>query len=156
VALYVGEEVVAAGLGDRLYRADDVPAEGMLRPHDGFEQAVDVVLGLVQVHLQLLEDDHPLPLHVGRGELRVGHDVEEDVDRELEAVGRDPGPVDGELLVGRGVHDTADALDRLGDLLRGRTPSRALEEQVLDEVRDASDPVLLEAGAHPEHHDEGG
>ena len=43
------------------------------------------------------------------------------------------------FLGGKGVHLTADRIDRLGDILR-RSRSRSLEEHVLDEVRD---PALL-------------
>ena len=50
---------------------------------------------------------------------------------------RDLGVVDGVLAVGSRVEDAADAIDGLGDLLRRRALRRALEAQVLDEVRDA-------------------
>ncbi len=50
---------------------------------------------------------------------------------------RDLAPVDGQLLVGAGVEDAADALDGRADRRRRRARFRPLETDVLDEVRDA-------------------
>src|ERR1700751_665129 len=44
-----------------------------------------------------------------------------------EMLGWAPGPVGGELLVGRGIDGAANAFDRVGDLLRGRPPLGAFE-----------------------------
>ena len=57
----------------------------------------------------------------------------------------DLGPVDGQLFVGAGVHHAADAFDLFGDLARRRAPLGALEQHVLEEVRDAGDLVALVA-----------
>ena len=58
---------------------------------------------------------------------------------------------DGVLARGRGVQLGAHRVERLGDLLRV-VGARALEQQVLDEVRDAGAVVALvaRAGADPE------
>ena len=58
---------------------------------------------------------------------------------------RDADPVDGRLAVGRGVERAADALDRLADRPGRRIGRRALERDVLHEVRDAGLAVGLEA-----------
>src|SRR6266478_4091176 len=52
---------------------------------------------------------------------------------EFDMLGRHTRPVGGQLLVGGGVDETADTLDRVRDLLRGRPPLGALEEEMLDE-----------------------
>src|SRR5205807_2143626 len=83
-----------------------------------------------------------------------GHDVEQHVRGQLEAVRRHPGPVDRELLVRRGVDHPADTLDRLRDVLRSGTAAGALEEEVLDEVRGAADAVVLESRTDRQHRDE--
>ena len=69
----------------------------------------------------------------------------------LEAVVRDPRVDDGRLARRRGVQLAAELVEDLGDLLR-RVARRALEQQVLDEVRDAGARVGLvaRAGADPE------
>ena len=86
-----------------------------------------------------------LPLHVVGGELGVGDDVEENVGGQVYAVRRDARPVDGDLLVGGGIDDTADSLYRLGYCLGRWSATGAFEEEVLDEVRNAPDAVTLEA-----------
>ena len=53
------------------------------------------------------------------------------------------GPVGGELLVRGGVHRPADALDGLGELARVSAALGALEQHVLQEMRDPGDPVVL-------------
>src|ERR1041384_2234308 len=51
------------------------------------------------------------------------------------------------VLASEGIEVTADALDRLRNLL-GRTSLRALEEHVLDEMRSPMGSFRLEASAH--------
>jgi len=92
------------------------------------KQAVDVVLRLVEVHLQLLEDHHPLPLDVVRLRRELAT-MSNSTRCELELVGRHARPVDGDLLVRRGVHHPAHALDGLGDVLGARPARRALKKR---------------------------
>ena len=102
---------------------------------DGFgQEVVDEVLRRVLHHRDLLEHDFPLGVDIGerRGEDHVGHDVE----GALEMTIRDAGVDDRGLARRCGVQLAAHLVEDLGDLL-GRVRARALEEQVLDEVRDA-------------------
>src|SRR5258708_9332021 len=62
-------------------------------------------------------------------------------------------PVSGQLFVGRGVDEAADSLDRVRDLLGRGSLARALEEEVLDEMRHAGEPVVLETRTSSEHGD---
>ena len=105
---------------------------------------VDEVVRRVLDHRDLLEDDLALGVDVDerRPEDHVGHDVE----RALEPVVGDARVDDGRLARGRGVQLAAELVEDLGDLLR-RVARRALEEQVLDEVRDARARVGLVARA---------
>src|SRR5207244_6526174 len=66
---------------------------------------------------------------------------------------QDLGVVAGVFLAREGVQDAADRIDLLGDL-RGGAALGALEEQVLEEVRDARLMRLLVAAAvlHPDPH----
>ena len=154
VVLYVVDQIVARDCGNRGQGSTDVAPERMTRPHHLFEEAVDVILGQILVHLQLFEDHHPFAIDVIRGELGIGHDVEENVDPELEVVGRHARPVGRHLFICRGVDDTAYALDRLRNLLRRRSPASALEKEVFDEMGDAANAVVLIAGPDPEHQDQ--
>ena len=74
----------------------------------------------------------------------------------LEVLIPDLGPVDGGLFIGGGVEDAADAFDGLGDELGGGVAGGALEEHVLDEVRDALLGLGFVAGAHAEEEGDGG
>ena len=138
------EDVVARELRDRLLGAGDVAPERMVRPHDFLEQVLHIFLRLVLVHAQLLEDHSALSLDVGRRQLGVGDDVDQDVKPERQVLGGHARPVRGELLVGRRVDETADAFDGVRDLFRRRPPLRAFEEEVLDEMRHPGVALVLE------------
>src|SRR5690606_40141883 len=75
-------------------------------------------------------------LDLVRPEGRLGQDVAQDLDADVQAVGRQAGVVGGVLAAGEGVHLAPDRVDRLRDL-PGRPRGRALEQQVLEEVRGA-------------------
>ena len=114
-----------------------------MRAEDGLgRDVVHEVVRRVLDHGDLLEHDLALGVDVGerRPEDHVGHDVE----RALEPVVGDPRVDDGRLARGRRVQLAAELVEDLRDLLR-RVARRALEEQVLDEVRDARPRVGLVA-----------
>ena len=132
----IGADVVRRGAGDDLRRSDDGPPERMLREDRRGDQVVDEVLRRVLVHRDLLEHDVSLGVHLGRVELRLEQHVGHDVERRLE-VGVEDAGVDDRVLLGRGgVQLAAEAVEDLGDLHR-RVARRALEQEVLDQVRDA-------------------
>ena len=106
----------------------------MARPHDFVDQDVDHVSRAVLGHRQLLEDHLALLFELLRFEQRVQQAVGQDVERGGKAVVADLGPIDGQLLIGAGVHDPADAFDLLGDLAGGRAAFGSLEQHVLEEM----------------------
>ena len=129
---------------DHLSGADHGPAEGVAAEHRLGDQIVDELLRLVLVHRDLLEHDLALGVHLGesRSEDHVAHHV----DRRLEVVVGDPRVDDGVLARGCGIQLAAEPVENLGDLLR-RVAVCALEEQMLDEVRDARAVIALVARA---------
>ena len=132
-AVVAGERAAADG-GDDLGGADHGPSERVVA-EDGFrEEVVHELLRGVLVHRDLLEHDLALLVDLGEGgrEDHVGHHLE----RRLDVVVGDARVDDGVLARGRRVQLGAHRVERLGDLLRLEAP-RALEQQVLDEVRDA-------------------
>ena len=141
----------------RLRGAADVASEGLVGPERFVGEDGGQFARAVLHHGQLLEDDHALLLELDRVHLRGRHHVREDVDRlQGGPVGR-LRVVDGQLAVGGGVVEPAHAFDRLGDLLRGRPARGALEEHVLEEVREARFRVGLVAAARAHvHADRGG
>ena len=102
-----------------------------------------VVRGVLH-HRDLLE--HDLALGVDVHERRTEDHVRHDVDRSFQAIVRDPCVDDGRLPRGGGVQLAAELVEDLGDLLR-RVVRRALEQQVLDEVRHAAARLRLVARA---------
>ena len=129
--------------------ADHRPAERMCAEDRLRREVVDEVVRRVLDHRDLLEHDLALRVDVDerRPEDHVGHHVE----RTFEAIVGDACVDDGRLARRRGVQLTAELVEDLRDLLR-RVARRALEEEVLDEVRDAGARVRLvaRAGADPE------
>ena len=116
-----------------------VPAEDGLRDH-----VVDEVLRVVLHHRDLLQDDLPLGVDVVEGGVvdHAGHHVE----GRLEPVVRDACVDDRRLARGGRVQLAAETVEELRDLLGAVRPG-ALEEQVLDEVRDPGTGVRLVARA---------
>ncbi len=113
------------------------------------EDVVDAILRLVLVHRDLLEHDLALGVdfRVGRRQQHLGQQVED----LLGVLVEEAGVQVGGLLAGRGIDRGAEAVELLGDLDR-RVTRRALEEQVLEEMRDPGlgRGLVAGAGAHPE------
>ena len=144
----VGGERTTADRRDHLARPDHGAAEGVRTEHGLREEVVDELLGRVFVHGDLLE--HDLALGVELGERRREDHVRHHVDRRLEVRVRYAGVEDGVLPGCRRVQLAAETVEDLRDLGR-RIAGRALEQQVLEEVRDACALLLLvaRAGADP-------
>ena len=119
---------------DHLRPADHRPAERMAAEDCLGRDVVDEIVRRVLDHRDLLE--HDLALGVELVERRPIHHVRHDVERGLQPFVRDAGVDDGRLSRGRRVQLPTELVEDLGDLLR-RVARRALEEQVLDEMRDA-------------------
>ena len=147
IVAQVAEQVVTRHGIQRLLRAGDGAAEGLVRPERGVEQLLDVMLRLVQIHRHLLFDDLALLADLHRVELRVEPHIQQDIEQLVEAVMAGAGMETGRLLAGEGIQVTADALDRLGDGF-GRALLRALEQQVFDEMADAVERGRLETRPH--------
>ena len=97
---------------------------------------MDEVLRGVLVHRDLLEHDLALGVHLRGLELWLEQHVGHHVQRRLEVGVEDARIDDRVLLGGGGVQLAAQAVEDLGDLHR-RVAGRALEQEVLDEMRDA-------------------
>ena len=127
--------------------AADLAAERAVAEHRLLEEDLGVLGGVVEVGADLLDDDGALALDLVVGEARPDDQLAEDVHRPRGLAARDAHPVDGRLAVGRRVERAADALDRLGDRPGRWEAGRALERDVLHEVRDAGLRGRLEARA---------
>ncbi len=110
--------------------------ERVLREQRREQQRMDAVLVSVLVHQQFFENDLSLALHLGVAQCRSREHVAEQLDAEPDVLGRQPAVVRGVFLGGEGIHLTADAVDGLGDVV-GRARLGALEEEMLEEMRDA-------------------
>ena len=123
----VRRERVAGRRLDRLLRAEDVPAEGLV----GVEQTVvdvpDVALRRVEVDVHLLEDHALLLLDLGAVEAGVEQHVREHVEGDVARLGPAPDVVARQLLAGEGVELTSDRVDLGGDRPRRRAPLRPLK-----------------------------
>ena len=139
-AAMVGAQRPAADGLDHVRPTDHGPPEWMLAEHRLAGEVVDVILRVVLDHRDLLEDD--LALAVDVDERRLEHHVGHHVERLLEPHVGDARVDDGRVARGRGVQLAAHRVEQLGDLLRV-VARRALEQQVLDEVRDPCPCVRL-------------
>ena len=132
----VPDHMVAGDGPDRLGRAADRPAEGVAVQHDLGELLVGHVHGVVRVHGELLEDHAALGLELVRVDQGGGEHVREDLHGHRQVLVQHAGVVDGGLLGRAGVGLPAHAVEGGRDVHRGAR-GRALEEQVLEEVRGA-------------------
>jgi hypothetical protein len=137
---------------DHLRFAEDPPSERMVAEDRVGEEVVHAILRLVLVHRDLLQHDRALgvDLGIGRAEQHLGQQVEHLLGVLVEEAGMEV----GRLLAGRRVHRGAEAVEALGDLDR-RVSLRALEQHVLEEVRDPGLGAGLVAGAGPHPEPEG-
>jgi hypothetical protein len=154
VAGHVPQRVEASDLGhgragDDRRPADDGPSQRVVAEHRFAEYIEDLLLRIVLVHRDLLEDHRALGFDFveRRTKHHVGHHVERlgDVLIDYARVDR------GGLLAGACVELGAHAVEDLVDLQRA-VPCRALEQQVLDQMREPRLTVALaaRAGADPE------
>ena len=130
----IGGHLVHGQGADHVATADHRPAQRMVTEDRLGQDVVHLVLRLVLVHGDLLEHHLALGLEVrvGRAQQHVAHHLE----RALEVLVEEVGVQDRRLLAGGCVHLRAEAVELLRDLLGGQL-RRALEQHVLEEVRDA-------------------
>ena len=117
----------------------DVPAAGLLAVDRLADEPPGPCAGVVVVALQFLLDNSALLVDLYLLELRIEEHIGGHVERRLKAVERHQVPVAGELLVGVGVQGAPRAFDLLRDHGRVGAPFGALEDHVLQEVRNAVD-----------------
>ena len=115
---------------------------------------MDAVVRRVEAGRQLVEDDVPLHLDVIAVERGVHDDIGQEVDGHRQLAGGDPGVEGRGLPPGEGVHVAADPVDGLGDL-QSRPVGRALEEEMLQEVRRPGEGVGFVAGTYLRPHADG-
>jgi hypothetical protein len=135
----------------RLDAAQRLHAEGMVGQHQLGEVAVDEIVGRVEVDVDLGEHDLALGLHVGLGVAGVDQHVRQHVEGDRQVTVEHPGVEAGHLLGGEGVHLPADGVELLGDLPCAAA-RRALEQQVLEEVRAPELPSSRERDPQPQRH----
>jgi hypothetical protein len=152
----VAGPMVRGDLGDR-YRLDHSgiaqhPASQGVGAVDRLgEHVVDSILGLVLVHRDLLQHHVALGVDLVSGQRRAGEHLGEEPECLLRVLVEEAGVQVRGLLAGRRVRGGAHAIEQLRDLDRG-VALRALEKQVLEEVRDARllGALVARARPHPE------
>ena len=123
----------------------------MPRPELLREHLVDEIVRRVLDHLDFFEDDALLRVDLRRRERRTHHHVAQQVDRERHVLVEHLDVVARVFLGRERVELAANRVDRLRDDLR-RARVGALEQHVLDEVRDAALGIRLVARAAREPH----
>jgi hypothetical protein len=113
--------------GHRLLAAGDVAPERLVAPHMPVQQQMNQFGRRVFGFAQLLGDHAALFFDVGRVEARAQQHIGEHIERALEVKIGHFGVTDRGVEAGVGVQNTADALDRVGDLLGSRAAFAALE-----------------------------
>ena len=132
--LEVAHDVFACGGLNAVRRAAGVAPQRLVRPHHLVDHDVDHVGRAVLSHGQLFENDVALFFELLGVQQRIQETIGKDVERRGEAMVADLCPIDGQLLVGAGVHDPADAFYFFRDLAGGWPTCGALEQHVLEEV----------------------
>ncbi len=158
VVRHVGAPVVvddglARHLGNGLRGPEHGPAVGMLAEVPAGQHAPQGRARRILGAADLLEDDVPLAVDLDRIERGVLGGVGQHVQRRVEPLGRQHDVEVRPVLRGRRVHLAPEPGDRLVDHA-GSPRRRPLEEEVLDEVRQARLVRALVAGPrpHPELH----
>jgi hypothetical protein len=131
----------------RADRPGDLPPERVTPIQQLVEQREDVVRRRVDVHPDLVDDDRLLCRQVGATQDRVQGELADSMERHAELLGRHLGAVDRQLAVGAGIDRSADALDDLRQRARLRVVARALEHEVLQQMRQPGVSLVLVARA---------
>ena len=148
-ALQIGGDGGRVERADRFARAENRPSHGLIGPRAFGEQVEHPIVGRVLDGADLLNDHAFFALQFVRGELAVGDDVGEHVEREVDIFAKHPREISGLLDAGLGVEVAADVLDRFGDLFCA-APARAFEGHVLEHMREAVFLLALMARARAE------
>ncbi len=148
--LEVTEEIIAAEGFDPFLRPENGQTEGMSFPEHPFEQIMDVIVGGIFDHPDLLEDHRPLPVDILLGKARTGENIGQKIDGHLQVVIRDLDVEGGHLLPRGGVHHPAHGIDGGGNI-EGGPAFGPLEQHVFDEMGHPVVQAVFQAGApfHP-------
>ncbi len=150
-AVEMSHERLARGRAHGLGRADDVAAERCVAVAEPVVDTGQVAGRRVEVHVHLLDDHSLLALDLRGIEQGVQQHVAEHVDCDRDVLTGALDVVARVLLAREGIELGADAVDLRGDVARGRPALRALEEEVLGEMRDAAGVGVLVARADGVH-----
>ena len=126
---------------DALPRAEDRPADRLVRPGGSGEEIEHPVVRRILDGPDFLDDDVLFSFELIGVKRALGENVADHVQRQTGVDPENAGEIAGPLNPGLRVEVAAHVLDRLGDVAGASAP-RALERHVLDEMRQ---PVL--AGA---------
>ena len=125
-----------------LLGAEDRAAEWMVAEHRAVDEDVRQVRGLVVGAGDLLNHDAALLLQLVGLEARPADEVGQEVDRLDDPVGPDDDEEGDDVVAREGVHPRTQDLGGGVDVAVGRMVLPALEDHVLEEMRD---PVFLRA-----------
>jgi len=144
--LETGAKTFAVKLADGLRSTKDRTAEGMLRPKAASEDIVEEILGIVEIHLDLFENDLALFLDVVGIELGPENQIRQDIEGDGQVLVKDLG-VEADLFFrGESVEVAADGVHFAGDVLSAAM-SGAFENHVFQEVGKSVFGGNLAAGA---------
>ncbi len=136
---------------NRLSRPEDRAPQRMPLPEALREHFVDEIVGRILDHLDLFEHDLFFALNVHFLKRRVHDDVRQDVDGKGQMLIEHLDVVTRVLLGRKRVELAANRVDRLCDVF-GTARRRALEQHVLDKVRDAALSIGLVARSARQPH----
>ena len=132
----IGQQVLVAVGREHIAVADDRLAVGM-HAEGGFEQGLgEPLVGIVEAHVDLPQDDFLFLRHLPGGQDRMEHGIGEQVDGHGGVRGRHVDVIHRAVKRGVGVDVAPVGLHRRGNLPAGPA-LRALEEHVLEVVREA-------------------
>ena len=132
--------------GDASRRAGDGAAVGVAGPEGGGEQVQHQLVRAVLVHIDLFDHHAPLPLQFVFVQQGAAVHIAEQVQRQLQIFVQGFRVIAGLLLGGEGVQDAAHVVHG-GGKLQGIAGGRALEQHVLQQMRNAPLLGCLPGGA---------
>ncbi len=139
-------EILRRDRGDRRLVAQDRAAERLPRVGRRLEMVEDDVVGRVARLAEFLQHHRLFALELVGVEARVADEIGDQIEAKGSVVGEQSRVEHRHVARGIGVERAADVLDLLGDDAR-RPRGGTLEDHVLEQVRDAVGPRLLEPRA---------
>jgi hypothetical protein len=119
---------------DQLRGSENWKTEWMVSPTGPIENVVDIIIRRILHHLNLLEDNHPLLLHIFHVHEGMKENIGQEIDGQRQILIDHLGIKTGVFPSGKGIESSTDRVDLFGNVESG-SPFCPFKEEMFNEMR---------------------